>query len=160
MKESQLLENKTIAEIASLLIPIVDRQILIPTVTVAEMIPYQTPTRDPSAPEWLLGEILWRDHPTPIISYEVLNGQPLPNYAAGCRIAVLNNTGVSEDLLFFGIATQGIPRLSRVKAEEIHEQENEHLQPYDLMAVVHAGEHVVIPNVEALEKVVLDFIRT
>ncbi|MEX1032825.1 MAG: chemotaxis protein CheW [Cellvibrionaceae bacterium] len=157
MKESRLLESRAVSEVASLLIPLADRQLLLPTVTVAEMVPYTKPERDPEAPDWYLGDIMWREARVPLVSYEVMCGEPMPSFNGKSRIAVLNNTGVDEKLPFLAIATQGIPRLSRVKAEEIHELEGAKLALFDLMHVTHAGESVVIPDVAALEQAFLDY---
>ena len=157
MSKQPALENAQINEVASLLIPLVDRLLLVPTVTVAEMIPYVDPMRNADAPDWYLGDVGWRELQVPLISFEVINGEAKPNYDNRCRIAVLNNTGVDENLPFLGLATQGIPRLSRVKADEIQELENKKLKRYELMAVSHAGESVIIPDISALEQALKDF---
>ena len=159
MSRQRALENLQTNEVASLLIPLVERLLLVPTVTVAEMIPYQEPLRNPSAPDWYLGDVGWREQQVPLISFEVINGEPKPTFGAGCRIAVLNNTGVSDKLPFLGLAAQGIPRLSRVKADEIQELEGKDLKRYELMAVMHAGESVIIPDVSALERTLAEYIN-
>ncbi len=158
MSRQPALENQQVNEVASLMIPIVDRVLLVPTVTVAEMIPYQEPMRNPEAPDWYLGDFGWRERQVPLVSFELINGEAKPNYGSGCRIAVLNNTGVNEKLPFLGIAAQGIPRLSRVKADEIQEMEGKSLRRYELMAVSHAGEEVIIPDVTALEQAIVEYI--
>lgn len=158
MSSTKALENpQAVNEVASLLIPVAGRQLLVPTVTVAEMIPYRNPEPVDGAPSWYLGNIVWREQPVPLLCYEVLNGDPKPGYNSGCRIAVLNNTGVDESLPFMAIPTQGIPRLSRVKPEEISQREDLETKEFDLMAVFHAGESVIIPNVEALERAYLNY---
>lgn len=157
MSRQPALEKPQVNEVASLLIPVVDRLLLIPTVTVAEMIPYQEPLRDPEKPDWYLGEVSWRELQVPLLSFEVMCGEARPSYNSLCRIAVLNNTGVDESLPFIGLATQGIPRLSRVKADEIQELEGVKLKRFELMVVTHAGEQVVIPDVTALEQAVVEY---
>ena len=157
MDRRPALENTQISEVASLMIPIVGRLLLVPTVTVAEMIPYQEPLRDPDAPDWHLGEVVWREQQVPLLSFEVLCGEIKPNYNSRCRIAILNNTGVDEKLPFLAIAVQGIPRLARIKADEIQELEGKTLKQFELMAVTHAGESVIIPDVAALERAFLEY---
>ena len=159
MSRQPALENRQINEVASLLIPVVDRLLLVPTVTVAEMIPYQEALRDPEAPDWYLGNVGWRERQVPLVSFEMMCGEPKPSYNALCRIAILNNTGVDESLPFLAIATQGIPRLSRVKAEEIQEIEGAKLKRFELMSVSHAGETVIIPDVSALEHALLEYTK-
>jgi chemosensory pili system protein ChpC len=157
MNRRPALEKPQINEVASLLIPIVDRLLLVPTVTVAEMVPYQEPLHNPDAPDWYLGDVGWRELQVPLISFEGIIGEARPSYNNQCRIAILNNTGVDEKLPFLAIATQGIPRLSRVKADEIQEIEGAQLKRFELMAVSHAGESVIIPNVAALEQAFVEY---
>lgn len=159
MNNQPALENAQANEVASLLIPITGRLLLLPTVTVAEMVPFAEPLHNPNTPDWHLGEISWREHQIPLISFELINGESKPMYSSSCRIAILNNTGVNEKLPFLAIATQGIPRLSRVKADEIQEIEGQQLKHYELMAVNHAGESVIIPNVSGLEQTLIDFVK-
>lgn len=155
MTDVQALENQGTSEVASLMIPIASGLLLVPTVTVAEMVPFKFPEKADGLPDWYLGNFRWRDQMIPMISIEGLNGEEVPAFSSDCRIAVLNNTGVDERLPFLGLATQGIPRLSRVKAEEIHQTEDVELKTFDLMSVYHAGESVIIPNIEAIEKAIL-----
>ncbi len=157
MNEPQQLEDKKVHEVPSLLIPLENCQLLVPTVTVAEMIPFQWPDHDSEAPDWYLGDILWREQAVPLVCYEVMNGEAMPSFSSGSRVAVLNNTGIDDSLPFIGIASQGIPRLSRVKDDEIHLQDDAQIKTFDLMAVTHAGEEVIIPNVPALEQAFIDY---
>lgn len=155
MTEVKKLGNET--EINSLLLPLVDRQLLLPAVTIAEMIPFQEPQKDDAAlPDWHLGDIVWRQLRIPVVSYEVMSGDRMPPRGFNCRIAILNNTGVSERLSFLGVLTQGIPRLSRVGADEIHEVDNAEAKAFDFMYVKHAGEELIIPDVSAMQQAVLD----
>jgi len=160
MSKAQLADKTQDTEVSSLLIPLVGRHLLVPAVTVAEMVPFRKPERDPEAPDWYLGDIIWREERIPLVSLEVLCGEAMPAYDGSSRIAVLNNAGVDESLSFLALATQGIPRLSRVKAEEIHEVEGAALKPFDLMHVSHAGETLVIPDVAGLEQAFIDYRNT
>jgi chemosensory pili system protein ChpC len=157
MSEAKKIEKREVSEVSSLLIPLVGRHLLVPAVTVAEMVPYRNPERNPQAPDWYLGDITWREERVPLISLEVLCGEAMPSYDSRCRIAVLNNAGVDDSLSFLGLATQGIPRLSRVKADEVHQLENAQLKRFDLMHVSHAGEDLAIPDIAALEQAFIDY---
>jgi len=155
MNEVKQLSSET--EINSLLLPLAGRQLIVPAVTVAEMIPYQEPQKEnQDLPAWYLGEIVWRHSRVPCVSYELMCGDDVPSGNASCRIAVLNNSGVSERLPFLAVLTQGIPRLSRVGAEEIHEVADAELKTFDFMHVKHAGEELVIPDVASIQQAVLD----
>lgn len=150
-------ETQTVTEVPSLLIPMDNRVLIVPTVTVAEMVPYDDPAPQIDSPDWFLGYFSWRNITVPLLSYELINGETKAVPGSNSRIAVLNNTGMSENLPFIAIVTQGIPRLARVNAEEINEVNEMKTKPFELMHVSLAGELAVIPDIDALEKAYLDF---
>lgn len=149
------LANKA-EDVPSLLIPVDGCLLILPTVTVAEMVSYTHATPVNEAPDWYLGDIVWREQKVPLLSFEVLNGEARPAIHPRCRIAVLNNTGVSQELPFLALPTQGIPRLARVNAEEVSEAEGVQKKPFEFMHIQVAGEEAVIPDVAALEQAYLD----
>ncbi len=155
----QVVDSGQQEEVPSLMIPLAGRVLLVPTVTVAEMAPYSAPEPQADSPDWFLGYYHWRELRVPLLSFEVLNGDALPSPASRSRVAVFNNTGVSDELPFIAVATQGIPKLARVSPDEISEVEGSQKQAFDLMRVNLAGEEAVIPNVTALEKVYLDWAK-
>lgn len=110
-------------EVHCLLIPIVNGQLLLPTVTVAEMIPYRSPQlkTDQQMPEWFLGDLSWRGLTVPMLCFENITGQSLPESETYNQVAILNNTGVNPKLPFFAIPATGIPHLSRITPDEMPE---------------------------------------
>ncbi len=158
MRAPQRIEKK-IQEVASLLVPLQGRMLLVPNVTVAEIVPVSQVTPIQGAPDWYLGNCVWREQTIPLLSFEVLNGEMKPNVGSRSRFAVLNTTGLNESLGFIAIVTQGIPRLARVNEEEITEREDADNKPYELMHVSWAGEEAVIPNVAAMEQTFLDYLH-
>jgi len=143
-------------EIPSLLVPMSNTKLILPTVSVAEMIPYQTPQARQTVvfdtiPDWYLGSLNWRGVSVPMISYEAINGDIAPEVLPFSQILILNNTGVHSQLPFLCLPTQGIPRLSRVATNEISENTEAFIKEYDQMHVYVAGEQAVIPDVNSLE---------
>jgi len=143
-------------EIPSLLVPMADSKLVLPTVSVAEMIPYQEPQARQAValdtiPDWYLGSLNWRGVSVPMLSYESLNGDAAPDILPFSQILILNNTGVSSQLPFLCFPTQGIPRLSRVAMNEISQNTEAYVKEYEQMHVYVAGEQGVIPDVSKLE---------
>ncbi|MGH1439960.1 MAG: chemotaxis protein CheW [Cellvibrionaceae bacterium] len=143
-------------EIPSLLVPMADSKLVLPTVSVAEMIPYQAPQARQTVvfdtiPDWYLGSLNWRGISVPMLSYEALNGDVAPEILPFSQILILNNTGVNAQLPFLCLPTQGIPRLSRVAMNEISQNTEAYIKEYDQMHVYVAGEQAVIPDVAKLE---------
>lgn len=137
--------------IPSLYLPVASAQLLLPNVSVAEVVGYQQPEEKESKPDYFLGLFSWRGISIPLISYEMANGQSAPAVTPNTRVAVINTIGEkNKDLPFFAIVTQGIPRLVKVNSDLKHHTEGA-LGTADSAIIKLDGEEAVIPNVEYLE---------
>jgi chemosensory pili system protein ChpC len=157
MRENQQLEKTQ--EVASLLIPMNGNHLLIPNVTVAEIVPVSQVTPVLRSPDWYLGNCRWREQTVPLIAYEVLNGDEKPFVNARSRFAVLNTTGHDDSLPFIAILTQGLPRLARVTDDEITKRDDIDNKAFELMHVSWAGEEAVIPDISKMEDFFLNYLR-
>ena len=160
MEVANRIEQNAIKEVASLLIPLQGESMLLPNVTVAEIVPTAEFQVVLNSPRWYLGNCQWRELTVPLLSLEALNGDEAPSFQARSRFAILNTTGVHEHLPFIAILTQGLPRLARVSEDEISERENETNRDYDLMHVSWAGELAFIPNINAIEHTFLEYLHS
>lgn len=138
--------------LACVLIPVDDRQLLLPNVSIAEVVDFSQTTTDSDGPDWLLGFIPWRGQHLPVISYDAANGQtPAREPASRGRIAVLNSIGEHHRKLpFIALATRGIPSQTRIDPSQLHTVDEEG-GPADLMQVEVDGERACIPSLEYLE---------
>lgn len=159
MRAPKRIEQKKIQEVASLLIPLQGQSILLPNVTVAEIIPPSVVQPIDNAPVWYLGNFQWRELTVPLLSLEALHAEPTPSIHSRARFAVLNTTGLHSDLPFMAILTQGLPRLARVSEDEIKEREDAENRRYDLMHVSWAGEYTLIPDITAIEHTFLEYLH-
>lgn len=160
MQAPKRIEQKKIQEVASLLIPLQGQSILLPNVTVAEIIPPAPVQPIENSPLWYLGNFQWRELTVPLLSLEALNGEATPGVHGRARFAVLNTTGLHNDLPFIAILTQGLPRLARVSEDEISVREDAENRRYDLMHVSWAGEYTLIPDVTAMEQTFLEYLHS
>jgi chemosensory pili system protein ChpC len=154
---AELVTQDGIIEVASLLIPLNDKQLLLPNVTVAEIIPYRAPTVTSDHCSWLLGQLEWRNISIPVLSYEALSGSEVPPIE-GARLAVVNGTGKNQNLPFYAILIQGIPKLTHVKEDDVVTVEAIHSGPYDQMTVSLFDEQAMIPDLEMIERELLRYI--
>ncbi|SHF79616.1 chemosensory pili system protein ChpC [Microbulbifer donghaiensis] len=143
-------------EVSSLLLPLADGQLLVPVDTLSEVIAIQTPVAAYDAPPWYLGELNWREQRLPLLSYEVMRGQPLTVTSESGRIAVLSSGNPQGDLPFFALVLQGTPRLVRVTPDELSER-SQACQQGELMHVALSGEEAVIPDLSELERACLEY---
>jgi len=149
--------EESLSIIASLYLPITGNSLVLPNVSIAEIVDYQTPEPVVDTPEWFLGNIKWRGVTLPVISYELLNEKTLPENPENTRLAVINTIGSKHtELPFFGIVTQGIPRQTKVDKDSIKEiEESEEKGPAELLTVSIQGDKAAIPNVEYIEEMIL-----
>lgn len=159
MKAKVAIQNQSAMDIPCLMLPMGAHQLLAPTVAIAEIVSYVRPTPVANAPHWLLGQVEWRKQTLPLLSLEALRGEAESELGQRSRIAVFNNTGVSDELPFFAVVTQGIPRLTRVQAAIIQEDTDHIPRPFERMQVELEGEICSIPDVAAMEQVILDYRR-
>lgn len=150
-----------VRDIPSMLLPVHDRQLLLPGVSVAEIVNYSYPDCPDNAPAWLLGYIQWRQMAVPLLSFEMLNQQDAPNYSGVPRIAVLNNTGLDENVPFIAIVLQGIPRLLRVLPQDLTEVTDTELGAAEVAAMnISTGETVLLPDISVLEQAYSQYLRS
>lgn len=153
----QRIEQQKVQQVASLLIPLAGQQLLLPNVTVAEIIHVPEIVAVEHTPDWYIGDCLWREQRIPVVSFENLKGEALPDVLRGGRLAVLNATGLHEDLPFLAIVTRGLPRLARVTEEELTSRDQDEPQSFELLAVSWAGEEAIIPDITAIERAILPY---
>lgn len=136
-------------------IPVSDRQLLLPNVSIAEIVDYAKPETQSGGPNWLHGYLDWRGLKLPVVSYEGANGgdaAPPPEGHRG-RIAVLNTISEHHERLpFLALVTRGIPRQAKVEESQLKVKEGAETGPADLMVVEFEGESLTIPSLEYLEK--------
>jgi len=139
-----------------LLIPIQGGRMVLPNVTIAELIPFQQPQAIANAPDWIVGEIEWRGTMIPVISYEEFSGFKKGPPGQDLRVAVVNSpNGEAGNMRFFGMLTQGIPSLIKLEEAAIKENQNTVLQKGQKMAVTLETGHATIPDLDMLEDAII-----
>lgn len=128
MASTQLTLNQTTllgattGTIACLLTPITGKQLLLPNITVAEVVDGSDLVAAPEgSPTWRVGTISWRDMLVPVIAFEGLNGQSVPRECE--RIAIISGISAQRELPYYGIVVQGTPRLAKVKIAQLEDLE-------------------------------------
>ena len=142
-------------QLASLLVKVDQDVLLLPNVTVAEIVNVSKVEKVDGKPDWYIGNINWRDLEIPLISYEGMKDQGIPGLKSSARIIILNGIKGNGLLPFYGLVSLSIPRLSRVSPREI-DQEEERSEHIDSISLNLNGESVTIPDLENIEQMLLD----
>ncbi len=139
----------------SLLLPLGDRNLLLPSVALAELINQRPVEPRPGTPDWYLGDIVWRDLCLPLLSFETAASGVAPAApSTGARIAVINAIGGRPQLKFFALLVQGIPRPCKLDGSLA--PAGAPLASLELDSAVVDGEVVRIPDLIALEQKLAD----
>lgn len=148
--------NDNTDTLSCVMIPMNGRQLLLPNVSIAEVVDFSSTEAPANAPEWLAGMLEWRGLNLPVISYDAANGGEL-NATGGNRgrIVVLNTIGDHHDSIpFMALVTQGIPSQARLTEEQVTRLDGE-TGSADLMLVDVEGETACIPDLGFLESLAL-----
>lgn len=139
--------------LTALLVPLGDRNLLLPNVAVAELIPYRNVQTGEGLPAWFLGQVAWRDLKLPLLSFEAAAGGQAC-VGPDARVAVLNALGGRPAVKFIALVVQGIPRSLKVSSDV--PRASEKLAPLELDAV-RIGELIAkIPDLIGLEQKLAD----
>ena len=155
-----LLDAASIGEIVAMLLPAKGRNILVPNVSVAEIVRLEGMRQVKQAPGWLRGLATWRGQLIPVVSFEAINDDPFVAKDSDLKAAVLNSAAASDQLPFYALASLGTPRMMRVVADEIVQCQGAAIGPAELMVANAGGEEVSIPNLAWIEQELLRIVPT
>jgi chemosensory pili system protein ChpC len=108
-------------ELSCALIPLLnDGQLLLPSVCIAEIMPWRRIKVLPEAPSWCLGLLGWRGEVVPVVRFEHLNRPHDGERRPGRCLVVMNRTAGST-LPFYALAAEGLPRLVQLCQSDLGE---------------------------------------
>jgi chemosensory pili system protein ChpC len=136
--------------VRSMWIPLRGVNVLLPSVSVAEVNNYQMPKELPDTPEWLLGTIKWRDQTVPVVSLEVLCGEKVPANLVYSRIIIINSIRHESPIRFYAMVAAGLPRLIRFDAGAAADMEISTLDALQCRVTVNY-ETAVIPDLDYIQ---------
>jgi chemosensory pili system protein ChpC len=147
-----MLDHRT-SNLTGLLLPLADRNLILPNVAIAELIDYQPGTFDLDTPPWYLGLVTWRDRQIPLLSFESACGSKTV-IGDRARIVVLNALGGRPQLKFIALLVQGIPR--SYKLDNQLSYVDVPLCPLEKAAVQIAEQVAKVPDLLGLEALLVE----
>lgn len=143
-------------EIRGVMLPVTGGRVLVPNTTMAEVIAYAHPTAVADAPPWLLGRLSWRGWGLPVLAFSALAGVAAEESTGNARVAVLKALSGHARLPYFGMLTQGFPRLTLISDEMLTPDENAPELPVGVreQVVVH-DEPAWIPDLGTVENLLV-----
>ena len=145
-------------ELSCVVIPLKDMQLLLPSVCVAEILPWRRVKALSDTPPWCLGLLGWRGEMVPVVRFETLNGQSGPARKTGRCMVVMNRARNARGLPFYALASEGLPRMVQLAADDLANESGK-LGPAESVVVRLGAETAVIPSLEVVEKAVAKLLR-
>jgi len=135
-----------------LLLPLHKEIGLLPNASVAEILTYTPPEPVAEAPEWLLGNLTWRERRLPLISFELISQAEIGRMHKSCRIAVVNTINGNARLPYFGLLLQSLPSLQIVRPNTIHYTDETMPERSAIKSIVNVnGTRAIILDIDEIE---------
>ena len=135
-------------------LPMCAEAMIVPSVTVAEVIDYRPPEPLPGAPAWFMGVVDWRGIAIPVISFERFNHLTESRQGSQSRLAIMNVVSNQHYMRYFSVVIQGNPKPVKIMADTI-EQQDDSMSDGIAMKVLYAGQNAMIPDMDAIERSIL-----
>ncbi len=152
--------NEKSSIIRAQLIPLSNMTIVLPSTCIAEVISLGELNPVKKTPRWFLGMMDWRGVRIPVISFEAANviASNIPMH--NVRVTVFNGISGNDELPFYGVISQGIPKLMKLEKSAISII-NTPGQNFPLVSeqIQIAGVTVMIPDQNKVEALLLTEIR-
>lgn len=142
-----------VEELYSLLVPLSEDRLIVPRACVAEVVRFSEPEPTVSAAAWMLGTVGWNGRALPIVSYEGMLGNDIPEITGRTRIVVFYAGSGQLKAGYFGMLTQGFPQLVRVNKDvlKLESREGWSQDAPVLCRIRMINEYPLIPDLERLE---------
>ena len=146
-------------EVRGVTIPLTGCRLLLPNACVSEVITYGSPQQLDDAPDWVLGTINWRGWRAPLVSYAQRVGAAEEEPTSAAKVAILKAFSGVHTMPYVGLLAQGFPRLTTVTADDIKVEPQSSTPEGALFSVVVDSEKALVPDLDAIEDVVLPLMR-
>ena len=147
--------RKAIKEVRGLSIYLQGISLVLPDSVVLQILPSADISPVDNAPTWLLGTINWHKLTVPVLSFEAASNHQY-NPMEDPRVMVLKSINNIQVMPFYAIPLSGIPKPARMNEENITVVENASpSSPLILNEALFDGEPVSIPNLDALEEMLI-----
>jgi chemosensory pili system protein ChpC len=137
-------------ELSCVLIPLDGTRLLLPNISVAEILPWRRVKVLADGPAWCLGLLGWRGETIPVVRFEALNGGGEAARRAGRCMIVMNRARRANGLPFYAIAAEGLPRMLQLTQDDLS-NESGRLGLAESVSVRFGTDTAVIPNLDFIE---------
>ena len=132
--------------------------LLLPDVTVVEILKIKNISPLLKTPEWLIGTVSWRGEALPLISFESLNGAATVDPKTITRVAIINGTADNSHLPYYAVVISDTPSLHEISEGDIEMCVGRPRGRAEAMSVSVNDLVAGVPNIEWVEQHLLAYI--
>lgn len=142
-------------EIRGIMIPVTkEKRVLLPNAIIAEVVSYSDFSPVENAPDWLVGKIDWRGYNIPILCYNSLTTGGKTDRNTSGRVVVIKTLGDIDNLPYFAILVDGVPRLQLITQGDLQVHEGQTNDSNAIASKVTVQDEMSeIPNIRYIEHV-------
>lgn len=145
----------SVSEVSSLLIPLHNRQLLLPQSNVLEVASFDTLEDSQGHAPWLLGSVEWEGSLVPVVSFEGLCGDDIAPTTGQARVVLFRCLTDALSSRAFGIVSAGLPQLVRVSEPSLDVVRSEHVESLPVLCQVSMNDKSpIIPDIEKIEQLI------
>ncbi|CAA0080107.1 Uncharacterised protein [BD1-7 clade bacterium] len=141
----------------TLLCQIESNILLLPDVSVAEIIDYQPVESDDDMPTWFLGLLDWRELEIPLVSLEALKDNTFFSHSSTLKIIIVNSTSHRDDFAYWGFVAAEAPKMRRLVKDQLTAGELSDSE-FVRAAARMDDDTVLIPDLAAVETQIAELI--
>lgn len=141
--------------VQTLLLPLQQSALLVPTALVAEVVNYDDLQHLPRSAEWMLGLFNWRARPVPVVSFEALLGGAPASAARRSKVVVFYPLPGRKAWEFFAVLSAAEPQprdFTELEAADLQAGAVESASTYLAMSVRLGAVTAGIPDFDALAR--------
>lgn len=135
-------------ELSCVIIPCGESDLLLPNVSVAEIVPWRRIKATSDGPQWCMGYTGWRGLTIPVLNFAGFAGLAAPDNLR-CLV-VMNRARTRHGAAFYALAASALPYMVQLGDEDL-KGENDSLGPADVMVVRMGTFKARIPDLEYIE---------
>ncbi len=140
-----------------LLIPLGDKQLLLPSAIVAEVSPYLAPTIINKQPNWLLGVFEWRNQQVPLIAIEKILATNVNLDNKKQRSIILYGLEASNLMPFYAFIATDIPKPLLIKEDSLIDSNIKPNNKNYVFDVMYDNQTLWLPNLTNIENMLRSF---
>lgn len=152
-------KNKKDSEIFSFMIPMLKEHLLIPSETVAEVVPFMNVSLFDGIEQktdWHIGTVAWRKQNIPVLSLErLLKHQDLGDLKHS-RVAIIHTLRSSDELPYIALLVQGIPRMVPVRNDNVELIDDSASDLISKLWLKVGDNKAMVPDIDMLEQMAME----